>query len=368
MKSYEITHLITFPVKILFFDKKGNGCWWYRTWLPAEALRQRGHEVSYAESLQEADLERTRYDIVVVSRMLEGDLYSVTQYLKWVGTRIVYDTDDGLDVIPAINPVYPKAAQGRTSMEFFLHEADLVTVTTERLANHVAERRNGKPVLVIPNCVDPQTSPVRMRQGKSLRVGYAGSVTHLADVIPFLDAVIEIQDRIEFTTVLFGFTKEHDDGIAFCDYMISQYEKSNLGRGEICRTLRVFRDRLSRIRNLEWQKAVPLAEYRGKLAELDLDLGVCPLEDTRFNSLKSDCKLLEYAMAGTTCVTADVPPYSDTLRPEWRTKKWTPALLKVLGDKTLQEKMHQDQLQWIMENRLPSMYAEEVEKAYLSLI
>jgi len=57
---------------------------------------------------------------------------------------------------------------------------------------------------------------------------------------------------------------------------------------------------------------VEIAEYSDLLA--GFDIGVAPLEDTRFNAGKSDLKVLEYSMIGLPVVASKVPSYVGTIR------------------------------------------------------
>lgn len=354
-------------LKICIFDKQGSGCSHYRSWLPGEEMRRLGHKVIYAASLEDVDIEKDPFDIVVISRLFEGDFYTIIEFLKWRGIKVVYETDDGLDILPAVNPAYPMTAKGRRIMAFFLREADLVTVTTERLANHVAARRKGKPVLITPNCASPD-NPKRKKENSVLRLGFAGSISHLADVLPVLDAIIALQDDHAFKFVLFGYTEKHDSWQAFVDECLALYESHGLHRGAVATALRALNDRLSRIRPdvLEWQKAVSLAEYPAKLASLDLDLGVCPLEETLFNSMKSVCKVMEYATAGTSFLAANVPPYSDVVPKEWLVKDWKEALEKFMMKPDILDQSAQ--LAWVVKTFDIKRHTEERLKAYQSIL
>ena len=59
----------------------------------------------------------------------------------------------------------------------------------------------------------------------------------------------------------------------------------------------------------EIHQPVPFLDYPAKLASLDLDLAVAPLEHNRFNEAKSNLRVLEYGALGVPAVCSDIEPY-----------------------------------------------------------
>ena len=59
----------------------------------------------------------------------------------------------------------------------------------------------------------------------------------------------------------------------------------------------------------ELHDAVPFEDYPTKLASLNLDLAVAPLERNRFNEAKSNLRLLEYGILGWPTIASDIHPY-----------------------------------------------------------
>jgi hypothetical protein len=220
--------------------------------------------------------------------------------------------------------------------------------------------------------IDPEYSKERPYASKEFRIGFAGSVTHIADLIPLLDAVIKLQDYAKFKFVLFGFTDKYSTWPEFVQQNTLQLQKNGLGKGILCRTLVTFGEKLAQIKNLEWNKSVPILDYLPALAALDLDIGTCPLEKTSFNSMKSVCKMLEYAMSGTTCIASAVAPYSDQMNWEWLVKgdaiSWEKMLAELMNDKKKLKSIAADQKKWVLENRLADMFTEKRVKAYEALL
>jgi hypothetical protein len=97
-----------------------------------------------------------------------------------------------------------------------------------------------------------------------------------------------------------------------------------------------------------------------KLASLDLDLAVAPLEDVPFNHAKSHLRLLEYGVLGYPVVCTDLTPYRGAYpvtRVPNRFKDWVEAIRSHVADRdelarrgdALREHIHAN---WILEDHL----------------
>jgi hypothetical protein len=85
----------------------------------------------------------------------------------------------------------------------------------------------------------------------------------------------------------------------------------------------------------EFHNGVPIEEYPRKLASLNLDLALAPLENNSFNECKSNLRLLEYGACGFPVVCTDIVCYQDDLpvtRVKNRYKDWTAAIRMHLDD------------------------------------
>ncbi len=68
-----------------------------------------------------------------------------------------------------------------------------------------------------------------------------------------------------------------------------------------------------------------LDPYPAKLASLDLDLALAPLEQHPFNECKSHLKLLEYGVLGYPVIATDIRPYQGdypVIRVQNRVEDW----------------------------------------------
>ncbi len=63
----------------------------------------------------------------------------------------------------------------------------------------------------------------------------------------------------------------------------------------------------------EFHAGVSIEQYPEKLASLNLDLALAPLEDHFFNACKSNLRLLEYGACGFPVICSDIPCYRGDL-------------------------------------------------------
>ncbi len=136
-------------MNICLLTETQSGCYKWRGAIPAKYLSQRGHKVQILSNQTEYEAP----DVLVLYRAHYPQAVKVVEWCKKNNIRIVFDTDDALDLVPPENLNY-KAVQSRLPLyEFLLRSADVVTTTTDTLASYL--RKWNPQVTVIPNSVDP---------------------------------------------------------------------------------------------------------------------------------------------------------------------------------------------------------------------
>lgn len=107
----------------------------------------------------------------------------------------------------------------------------------------------------------------------------------------------------------------------------------------------------------EYHHGVEIERYPAKLASLNLDLALAPVEDNFFNTCKSNLRLMEYGACGIPVICSDVACYRGDLtvtRVKNRHKDWVDAINMHLLDPAasaqmgarLQQEIRQD---WMLE-------------------
>ena len=92
----------------------------------------------------------------------------------------------------------------------------------------------------------------------------------------------------------------------------------------------------------EYHPGVAIKDYPAKLASLNSDLALAPVEDNQFNRCKSNLRLLEYGACGFPVICSDVECYHydfPVTRVKNRFKEWMEAIEMHLDDAETSYKM-----------------------------
>lgn len=275
------------PMKLVAVHD-GGGCGWYRLVVPFTELGRHGFDVTIASNQDERykDFDFSAYDIVAGQRFDNFDGMAGWRRLRTSSNRLVYDNDD--DVF-SITPDNREAYEAYTRLELraavqgFLTYSDLVTVTNETLAGVFEEYAYQRPA-VLPNFIPEWVLGLGRTMHGGIRIGYMGGASHSRDIEQATNAVRR--------AVL-------EDKRASLHLVGSDYRS-------------FFRLPPNRMSLTNWVNVNdhPEAFYRN----LDFDIGIAPLKDTRFSRSKSYVKALEYNARGIPVIASDVGPYKSYIR------------------------------------------------------
>lgn len=249
------------------------GCFWYRLHLPLTHLDQDRYEVIWRPPTSAAEL---RPGDIVIGQRIAGHNTAWQEMCVADGVTTVYDLDDDLlDIDPANVVPHSIYAPMREDTITNIKLADLVTVTTPRLAEKI--RQFNTRTVVLENCLPSHwVAPPRTLFSSTVPpvVGWAGSMFHQQD---WSRAVLD---------ALGGFSGE-----------VPGAQFHSIGAGYMTESVRA---RVTGWGNIE-----------GYGAALDFDIGIAPLAHTPFNHSKSWVKLLEYASKGIPSIASAVGQYWD---------------------------------------------------------
>lgn len=288
-------------MNIFLLTETESGCYKWRGAIPAKYLSRRGHTV---QILSGDPVAHQAPDVMIFYRAHFVEAVNMVGFCKKNGIRVVFDTDDALDLVPRANVNYAALQPRLPVYDFMLRAADVVTTTTETLATYL--RKWNRNVVVIPNSVDPEEWQPAPRH-EITRVGWTGSATHFEDLACALDAVREVQKKHAFTFVMQGISN-HPTLDEFSQVLSVQWVKAQWAT-PLGKVVRRFLDKMSEI-EYEFYPTVPVTEHSQKVCDLALDIGIAPLLDSPFNHHKSCIKYYEYAMSGAITVASHVLPYS----------------------------------------------------------
>ncbi|WAB89704.1 glycosyltransferase [Pseudomonas citronellolis] len=280
------------------------GCGHYRVIQPYLAQREHGliDGVVTHSLLPVVDLERFAPDVILLQRQIGDERLDAMRRMKAFSKAFkVYELDDYLPNLPlksAHRSHMPKDIL--RSLRRGLGFVDRFVVSTEPLAEAFADLH--PDIRVAHNCLAPGwwggLPASQRRRGARPRVGWAGGVSHTGDLELIADVVKELASEVEW--VFFG----------MCPDKLRPYIH-------------------------EFHAGLPIDRYPAKLASLDLDLALAPLEDNLFNQCKSNLRLLEYGACGFPVVCSDNRAYAGDLpvtRVKNRFRDWVEAIRMHLAD------------------------------------
>jgi glycosyltransferase involved in cell wall biosynthesis len=264
------------------------------------------------------------------------------------GVPIVYSADDHVESIDANHPSFETMRASAGNLDLIREHATAAIVTTEPLS--AALRAWGLPLHVLPNTVEPGRFTPRPRDSGELRIGWAGSSSHLDDLAFVLPAIRRIARRLPCRLMLLGLCDRPLDVQAReilrdrAGYDAGQRERADRFL-EIVRLL----DELPH-RHVPFQ---PVFDYFHSLGRLDADIAICPLLDTPFNRHRSALKFYEYAMAGSMTVASQVPTYASEVSVTVPNDpaSWSDVLERYMRDEPARERELERQRAYVLTER-----------------
>ncbi|GIX26340.1 MAG: hypothetical protein KatS3mg123_0221 [Burkholderiales bacterium] len=229
-----------------------------------------------ARVLSLIEMERLAPDTLVLHAAInDAYLQALELYSRFLPRMLrVMSLDDLITQLPPKNAFYRfafKDAKPRLRRAAALCQR--LIVSTEPLRE--LTRSMCDDVRVVPNRLESDRwlgLHSARRAGRKPRVGWAGAQQHQGDLELIYDVVRATAQEAEW--VFFG----------MCPEALRPYVH-------------------------EFHEFVSFDEYPAKLASLNLDLAIAPLELNAFNEAKSNLRLLEYGVLGWPVVCTDIYPY-----------------------------------------------------------
>nr|WP_218165311.1 glycosyltransferase [Pseudomonas agarici] len=278
----------------------------YRVTQPLIELEAAGRAVgrTYYNLPTIIEVERQSPDVIVLQgRYAEQPINEITGLKTYSHARRIYELDDYVIKVPHKNG-HIRNLPDQMEMERLVRRGigmcDRVVVSTPELGNALSSMHSD--IRVVPNMLAPHLWTglrSRRRTSSKPRVGWGGGTSHAGDLAIIADVVRELADRVDW--VFFGMCPEE---------------------------LRPYMH--------EFHGVIDLSIYPAKLASLNLDLALAPLEFHIFNDCKSNLRLLEYGACGYPVVCTDTAAYRGYL-PCTRvmtntTEEWLEAIGMHLAD------------------------------------
>jgi hypothetical protein len=307
------TDFFSTPPRIVLHPSDTTGSGLYRIGQPAKALRDAGYAITRVDAkfLATDTLQAAQPDVAVFQMAVtDFQLDAMDRYKKTLPEmHIVYELDDMIWAIPeghSSRSMVPADVKKR--LQRGIKAAHKVTVSTEALAAflHGDLKVPKSKICVVKNQLSRSfvtaARATDRNPNEKLRVGWAGGITHGPDLAMLRDTILATKDEFEWV------------------FMGSVVSAGNLKDVEPY---------------IEFHAGVPIADYAHKLGTLNLDVGVIPLAPGRFNTAKSDLRVLEMAAAGMCVVASPAEPYITSDVSPIITNDWLGTLRNLANNKHL---------------------------------
>jgi len=277
---------------------------------------------------------RANPDIFYFNNALQDEHYTFLQWLKSeTNVFIVFSLDDLIISLPKKNDARRLSHKDmRHRLRKTLAVCDRLIVSTEPLAEAFSDYCDD--IVVVPNSIDMERwstviAPLPQKREK-LRVGWAGGELHRGDLDMIVELVKETAQQLDW--IFMG----------MCPDDLKPYIH-------------------------EYHEFASFDEYPEKMAALDLDLAIAPLEQNSFNEAKSNLRLLEYGILGWPVICTDIYPYQTNNPPVVRvdnTKEdWLNAIRAAISEPELLKEKGLELRKWVLSNYTLERNAEAWFKA-----
>jgi glycosyltransferase involved in cell wall biosynthesis len=264
-------------MKVLSYVKGLDPSSYHRVFMPNQSIDA---DVRTVRELNEDDLAWC--DILHYSRHSMMSPKFLSDMRKKYGFKIVVDQDDWWEV-PSDHPKHEFWSRSNVSLQVRSHmmNADAVTCTHERLAKEIKPLNPN--VFVIPNALDygkGQFKYKKQKKSSKVRLLYASTVMNYSNTNIIAGAMKKLSN-LDIEIIIMG----HHDSPLF-DILVK-----NLTAGKIP------------------HRFVGWADSESYMSSYEGDIGILPSKITKFNSLKSNLKVLEFAAMKIPAVVSQYNPY-----------------------------------------------------------
>lgn len=271
----------------------GSGARKWRLETPFKYLSRDGH-AAYVSDRDISPEEINKADVIVLHNIVTKE--GITEILAQrhesnFYKKLIVDVDDWF--VTKDNPHYKthEVLDAEHVITQTIKQADVVTCSTQYLADKLTEFN--KNVVVLPNYYDPEEWDIKpiVNTSDYIRLGWAGSITHLKDlemVAPAINSIMKQREDVKFI---------------FC------------GEPRL-KELLECKDRV------EMFPPVPIKYWPQRLNSMALDIGIAPIVSNEFNKCKSNIKWMEYSLLKIPCVTSEDVYKDDSVCTARSGKNW----------------------------------------------
>ena len=316
-------------MRIIAVGQRNSGVSFHRLFNPIIYLPK--DFAMMTDTITEEELAKG-YDIMFINRYVAGvEVDELVRLREKYGFKLVVDIDDywNLDAWHILYGKYPTQ-----KVIDHIKAADLVICSNNDLAVQVDELNPSW--IVVPNALpygEDQFTDVKTESDR-VRFVYAGSITHEKDIAILKNPMKRVASDV--------ITKNNSRFI-LCGYSEDKKLEQVWGR--------MINDYLCAFKVDGYiRSALPVDQYMNFYNEADACL--IPLVDSKFNSMKSNLKVLEAATKNAVVIASNVKPYSQCpyIIPIGHQGGWFENIKKVVKDAIYRQEMGIANGEWCREN------------------
>lgn len=264
-------------VRVVACPNDNTGCGEYRIKAPMRTLLEAGRIDGGLSPriFGPSEIMRLNPDVVVVQRQLEDhQVQAIQRYKKRSSSMVIYELDDLVTVGWSKTAPAKRKEHIVNCLRKGLEKVDRFIASTPRIAEEYGDWCK-KETIIVPNYLPMDRwggVHARRLERTRPRVGWAGGASHAADLEMIADVVKILQHEVEWIF------------LGMCPEALRPYVH-------------------------EFHEGVPIEGYPARLAGMNLDLALAPLENTDFNQARTALRILEYGMLGYPVIASDMPSY-----------------------------------------------------------
>ena len=277
------TSTMTTTTKLkIYAIHNGTGSRYYRLIPQLKYMESKGHEVKLVDSDDPKMEENIKWADIVILEMIFST--GIIKLCKKLNAKVVFECDDLVHTVPKTHYSYEDVKGPIKQLKMWLmiikclRRCDGFITPTKMLYKKYGWL--SKHRLLFPNYIDIShwLKKYKRNMSDTIRILWAGSTSHVGDLLDFKPIMKKILTK--YPNVKFIYVG--DGGIQTDDLQAKFIYGEDLWKG-----LPSNRENILSVSGFNWPY---------KLAALQADIAIAPLEKNYFNKCKSQCKYLEYSI------------------------------------------------------------------------
>lgn len=238
-------------------------------------------DMSHTKEVDWADY--ASYDVAVFQRPFIKPHVTTINMLKLMGVKVIIDYDDDVLNLPIHNPFYGNYESNKENIKSIAGVADAIWVSTPALKETLSEFNDN--ITVIPNALNDYVFDINKKKSfnvESKRVAYRGGSTHEVDVYSHInDWASIINANMEHSFYFIGARFPYLESKCGDNYLIVP--------------------------------GTHILDYFRNFHQINPNIFIYSLEDTKFNRAKSNISWIEATYAGAAVIAPEF--HSEFVRP-----------------------------------------------------